>query len=145
MRALAGADVERNTTMAEFSAYAEVLTPDHHQYKAYAAGIKKNPPGRLLQDVLDETGGEYAYEMYLADQLRENIRAVARLNSDSELAHIATLAKVPISLEHLRHVDPRTTRIVLGHRFSVTEAESRSLGLGHEGPFDPRNTIIIDR
>jgi hypothetical protein len=141
MRALAGADLEGTAAMAEFTAYAEILTPDSIQYRAYAAGIKKNPPGVLLQDILEETGGTYQYEMYLTDEFRALVLKVARLTSDSRLAHIASLTKAPVPLEHLRHADPRTTRIVLGHRLNLTATESRRLGLKHEGPYDPRNTI----
>jgi hypothetical protein len=130
--------------MAEYTAYAEVLTPDHLQYKAYAAGIKKNPPGVLLQDILEETGGAYRYEMYLSEEFRADLLEVARLTSDTALARVAALPKAPISLEHLRHLDPRTTRIVLGHRLNLTEEESRRLGVRHEGPHDPRDTIYVE-
>jgi hypothetical protein len=107
----------------------------------YKAGIKKTPPGLLLQDVLDRTGGVYEVQHTLTVNLKNDIRKVAELSSDEELLRIASLSTVPISLEHLRHVDPKTTRIVLGVSLSYTEEESTRLGLGHEGPYDPRNTI----
>jgi hypothetical protein len=127
--------------MANFTAYAEVLTPEHSQYKMYAAGIKKNPPGRLLRDVLAQTRGVYEIGLPLPAEMRDNMRRVAELSGDSELLRIANLSKVPVSLEHLRGLDPETTRIVLGHMINFTEDESRQLGLGHKGPYDPKNTI----
>jgi hypothetical protein len=130
--------------MATFTVYAEILTPDHTQYKAYKAGIKKNPPGQLLQDILTKTGGVYEVDFPLSERFREEIRQVAELTSDAELLNIASLPSVPVPLEHLRGADPRTTRIVLGHELTYTAEESERLGLRHEGPYDPRNTIIVD-
>jgi hypothetical protein len=109
--------------MATLTAYAEILTPDHIQFKAYQAGIRKNRPGVLLADLLRQTGGVYEVQLDLSPGFREEIRQVAELMSDEELLRIASLLKAPVSLEHLRHVDP-TTRIVLGHRLSYTEEES---------------------
>jgi|ERR1022692_5131163 hypothetical protein len=128
--------------MATFTAYAEILTPDHTQFKAYEAGIRKNPPGLLLQDVLRQTGGVYEIELDLPEKFREQIRQVAELTSDEKLIDIASLPKAPVSLEHLRHLDPRTTRIVCGHQLTYAPGESERLGLKHEGPYDPRNTIV---
>ena len=130
--------------MATLTAYAEILTPDHIQFKAYQAGIKKNRPGVLLADLLRQTGGVYEVQLDLSPRFQEEIRQVAELTSDEELLRIASFPKAPVSLEHLRHVDPRTTRIVLGHRLSYTQEESERLGFSHEGPYDPRNTILID-
>ncbi len=130
--------------MAEVVAYAEVLTPDHIQYKAYAAGIKKNPPGVLLGWILEKTGGKWVYDSYLTEEFRRDIREVAALTSDASLAHMATLEKAPISLHHLRHLDPRTTRIVIGHKLNLTEEESRRLGPKHTGNYDPRDTIYVE-
>lgn len=127
--------------MATFRTYAEVLTPDHIQYKMYKAGIKKNPPGHLLQTLLERTGGVYEVQHVLPDRVKEEIRKVAELSSDQELLRIASLPRIPVSLEQFRHADPKTTRIVLGHILSYTEDESERLGLTHKGPLDPRNTI----
>lgn len=128
--------------MAKFTAYAEILTPDHMQFKAYKAGIRKNPPGVLLEDLLKQTGGVYEVQFDLPVSFREELRQVAELTSDEELLHIASLPKAPISLEHFRHLDPLKTRIVLGHRLMYTPEESERLGLRHEGPYDPKNTIL---
>jgi hypothetical protein len=129
--------------MAIFTTYAEVLTPDHVQSRAYNSGIKKNPPGLLLQDILERTGGVYELKLELPDEFREKIRRVAELTSDEKLLHVANLSGMTISLEHLRHLDPRATRIVSGYRLNYTREESERLGLQHEGPFDPKNTIHL--
>jgi hypothetical protein len=127
--------------MATFTAYAKVLTPDDIQYRAHEAGIVKNPPGTLLEEILDWTGGVYEVQLPLGVKLREDIRRVAELTSDEELRRIASQPTAPVSLEHLRHLDPRTTRIVLGHMLTYAEGESERLGLGHQGPYDPSKTI----
>lgn len=126
--------------MATFKSYAKVLTPDDIPYKAYEAGIQKNPPGRLLEEILQWTGGVYEIQFPLG-KLRGDIQRVAELTSDEELRRIASQPTAPVSLEHLRHLDPRTTLIVLGHQLTYAEGESERLGLGHQGPYDPRKTI----
>lgn len=130
--------------MATFASYAEVLTPEHTQYKMYAAGIRKNPPGRLLSDVLAQTHGVWEIELTLPIDVQDNLRRAAELSGDRALLQIASLSKVPVSLAHLRDLNPETTRIVLGHRVTYTEDESRRLGLEHKGSFDPKSTIIVE-
>jgi hypothetical protein len=130
--------------MATLTTYAEVVTPDLVQSKMYRAGIKKSPPGLLFADLLKQTGGVFEFQIDMSPEFRENVLRAARLTSDEELLHFASLPKVPISLEHLRHLDPRTTRVVVGIRLTYAPGESQRLGLKHEGPYDPRNTILID-
>jgi hypothetical protein len=130
--------------MARFTTYAEILTPDHAQMKAYTAGIQKNRPGLLLQGILERSGGAYETTTHISEKYREAIRKVAELTSDEKLLSVASLSEVVVSLEHLRHVDPQTTRIVLGWRLDYTAEESERLGLNHVGPYDPRNTILIN-
>jgi hypothetical protein len=50
---------------------------------------------------------------------------------------------VPVSLEHLRHVDPRT-RIVVGYRLDVTPAESPRLRNRLALPPDPTIRLHFD-
>lgn len=64
------------------------------------------------------------------------------MTGDKELLAIAGRATVTISLEHLRDVDPRT-RTACGYRLDVTAWESEQLGLGHTGPYDPANTLLV--
>lgn len=127
--------------MATFATYAEVLTPQHVQMKMYAAGIREDPPGLVLQDILEETGGVYETMEVLSDDFRKQIREVAELTSDERLLSVANLSEIPVSLEHLRHVDPQTL-IVIGCRLSYTTEESDRLGLTDKRPPDPRTTIV---
>ncbi len=129
--------------MAFFTSYAEVLTPQHAQYKAYAAGIKKTPPGRRLADILESTGGVYEYEIGIPADVRQKLREVAELTSDGELLAIADRGRASISLEHLRGIDPQTV-IVSGHRLTYTPEESERLRLKEPPDLDPKNTIYID-
>ena len=144
--------------MATFRTYAEVLRPDHPLMKNKARTTSWSPsryrsaeieqdiraePGVVLGDILRRTGGVYETTTRLNPKFREDIRAIAELASDDELLRIAELPEVPVSLEHLRHVDP-PTRIVVGYRLNVSPAESprlrRRLGL----PPDPAITLHLD-
>ncbi|MBS2961616.1 hypothetical protein KGA66_01060 [Actinocrinis puniceicyclus] len=100
--------------MAIFRAYAKVLEPDDPAMRIYEAGLRTcpGPPGVLLADVLLRTGGVYETMAALSPRLRDDIREVAELTSDSHLLAIADLTEVPVSLGHLRGLDPRT-RIVM--------------------------------
>ena len=101
-------------------------------------------PGELLGDILRGTGGVYEVAFPLAPDFRRDIREAAELTSDAELRGIAELSAVPVSLEHLRHLDPET-RIVLGARLQLTPAESERLGRPRlELPPDPRTTVLVD-
>jgi hypothetical protein len=100
--------------MAIFRAYAKVLEPDDPSVRIYEAGLRPCPgqPGLLLADVLRQTGGVYETTTPLRPRFRADIREVAELTSDAELLAIAELTEVPVSLEHLRSLDPQT-RIVI--------------------------------
>ncbi len=130
--------------MATFTTYAEVLTPDHPQMKAYLAGIKKNPPGQLLKDVLQHTGGAYEITLRMSPDFQGNVRRVAELTHDEALSRVADQSEVVVPLEHLRHLDPDTTTIVFGFRLDYAPGEAARLGLRHEGPYDPRKTMRLD-
>jgi hypothetical protein len=101
--------------MAVFRAYAKVLEPSDPSMRIYEAGLRVCPgqPGLVLADVLRRTGGVYATTTPLPPHFRDDIREVAELTSDAELLAIAELTEVPVSLEHLRDLDPQT-RIVIG-------------------------------
>jgi hypothetical protein len=100
--------------MAIFRAYAKVLEPDDPVMRIYEAGLRTCPgkPGLLLAEVLRRTGGVYETTTPLAPQFRDDIREVAELTSNPELLAIAGLTEVPVSLDHLRGLDPQT-RIVI--------------------------------
>jgi hypothetical protein len=141
--------------MATFRTYAEVLSPDHPMMKNYKAATTWRPsryrpgeieqamraePGVVLGDVLQRTGGAYETTTRLTPKFREDISEIAELISDDELLRIAELPEVPVSLEHLRHVDPQT-RIVVGYRLDVTPAESPRLRRRLALPPDPEITL----
>jgi hypothetical protein len=100
--------------LAIFRAYAKVLGPGDPAMRIYEAGLRVCPgqPGLVLADVLRRTGGVYQTTTALVPQLRDDIREVAELTSDPELLAIADLTEVPVSLDHLRGLDPQT-RIVI--------------------------------
>lgn len=62
------------------------------------------------------------------------MRKVAELTSDDALGRIAGQPEVIVPFEHLRHLDPETTTIVLGFRLDYAPDEADRLGLRHEGP-----------
>ena len=145
--------------MATFRTYAEVLRPDHPMMKNYQAAIARGPsryrpaelelamraePGVVLGDILQRTGGAHETTTRLMPKFREDIREIAELASDDQLFRIAELAEVPVSVEHLRNVDPRT-RIVVGYRLDVTPAESPRLRRRLALPPDPRITLHFDQ
>jgi hypothetical protein len=100
--------------MATFRAYATVLEPDDPAMRIYQAGLRTCPgrPGLLLADVLRRTGGVYETTAPLSPRLRDDIRELAELTSDPKLAAIAGLTEVPVSLDHLRGLDPQTPIII---------------------------------
>jgi len=144
--------------VATFRTYAEVLRPDHSMMKNYKAAITWRPsryrpagieqdmraePGVVLADVLQRTGGAFETTTRLTQDSREDIREIAELASDDQLLRIAECPEVPVSLEHLRHVDPET-RIVVGYRLDVTPAESPRLCRRLALAPDPGITLHFD-
>jgi hypothetical protein len=144
--------------VATFRTYAEVLRPDHPMMKNHKAAITWRPsryrpagieqdmraePGVVLGDVLQRTGGAYETTTRLTPQSRADIREIAELTSDDQLLRIAEFPEVPVSLEHLRHVDPKT-RIVIGYRLDVTPAESPRLRRRLALAPDPGITLHFD-
>jgi hypothetical protein len=144
--------------MATFGTYAEILRPDHPLAKIHKAAITWPPsryrpaeieqdmraePGVVLGDVLQRTGGAYETTTRMTPKLREDIREIAELTSDDELLGVSELPEEPVSLEHLRHVDPQT-RILVGCRLDVTPAESPRLRRWLALPPDARMTLHLE-
>jgi len=136
-------------SMARFYTFAEVLTPEHVQWEVHARGLGcPGEPGLVLQEVVDRNGGRYETTLPVADRTREQARICAEVSGDEEIARIAGLSEVTISLEHLRGLDPGT-RIVCGYGLDdFTDAERCRLPRDEspadpatifEGPFDPAN------
>src|SRR5215469_16153696 len=119
--------------MAIFRAYAKVLEPDDPALRIYEAGLSPCPgqPGLVLADVLQRTGGVYETTTPLPPEFRDDIREVAELTSDAELLGIADLTEVPVSLEHLRGLNPQT-RIVIRTELRYEADEGARLSKGRE-------------
>lgn len=142
-------------SMARFYTFAEVLTPEHISWMVHARGMGcGREPGLVLRAVLDRNGGRYETTLPVSDNIREQARICAQVSGDEEVARIAGLSEVTISLEHLRGLDPGT-RIVCGYGLDdFTDAERDRLPRGEclvdparivEGPFDPANPRRILR
>ena len=144
--------------MATFRTYAEVLGQDHPLMKNKARSTNWPPsryrsaeieqamrtePGIALGDALRQAGGAYETTTRLTPKFREDIREIAELTSDDDLLGIAELPEVPVSLEHLRQVDPQT-RILVGYRLDVSPAESPRLRRRLALAADPRMTLHFD-
>jgi hypothetical protein len=101
-------------------------------------------PGVVLGDVLRRTAGAYETTTGLTPKFRADIREIAELTSDDEFLRIAELPEVPVSLEHLRQVDPQT-RILVGYRLDVSPAESPRLRRRLALPPDPGSCCMSTR
>ena len=101
-------------------------------------------PGVVLRDILQRTGGAYETTTRLTPKFCEDIREIAELASDDHLLRIAELPEVPVSLVHLRHVDPET-RIVVGYRLDVSPAQSPRLRRRLALPPDPGSHCTLTR
>jgi hypothetical protein len=109
--------------VARFSTYAEVATPDHPMTRAREERGLEPPQGHLLADVLTGTDGRYEVLLDLPQRARDHIARAAEVTADAELAALARLEEVPISLEHLREHDPATTRIYYGTQLEREESD----------------------
>jgi len=101
------------------------------------------PPGVVLGDVLQRTGGTYETTTRLTPKFREDLREIAALTLDGKLRRMVELPEMPVSLEHLRGLDP-LIRILVGYRLDVTPAESPRLRRRLALPPDPRITLQLD-
>jgi hypothetical protein len=121
--------------VAIFRAYAKVLESTDPSVRLHESGVWAGcggrQPGLVLAEVLRRAGGAYETTMALAPQLRADIREVAELTSDAQLLAIAELSEVPISLEHLRGLDPQT-RILLQAELSYEGDEGSVLSHSRE-------------
>src|SRR5690348_2351190 len=121
--------------MAIFRAYAKVLEPDDPTMRLYEAGLSTCPggPGLVLADVLRRTGGVYETTTPLLPQFRDDIREVAELTSDRQLLAIADLTEVPVSLDHLRGLDPQTRIVITTElRYEADEGARVSMAKKHK-------------
>lgn len=133
--------------MAIFRAYAKVLESGDPAMRIYEAGLRTCPgqPGQVLADVLRRTGG-YETTIPLPPRLRDDIREVAELTSDPELLAIADLTEVPVSLDHLRGLDPQARVIITAElRYEADEGARVSRAGEHRAALAtimPDGTVI---
>jgi hypothetical protein len=134
--------------MATFRAYAKVLEPSDPAMRIYQAGLRTcpGPPGLLLADVLRWSAGVYETTASLPPQFRTEIREVAELTSDPELLAIADRTEVPVSLDHLRGLDPRTRIVIRTELCYETDEGARVSGVRERPPalatIMPDGTVI---
>ncbi|GAA0382760.1 hypothetical protein GCM10009530_36960 [Microbispora corallina] len=115
--------------MARFTSHAEAVDEDHWATRAFRDGSIPRLPGRLLGDVLRETGGVYELTLPLTDRFRGMLtRAAAFSEANRHLLRVAGQTTVVISLEHLRGLDPAVTRVMCGCRIEFDdEDEARAV------------------
>ena len=133
--------------MAIFSAYAKVVESTDPSMRLHESGVwpgcDGGPPGLVLAEVLRRTGGVYETMTPLHPRLRADIREVAELTSDAELLAIAELSEVPVSLAHLRGLDPQT-RILVRVELRYEGDEGAVLGLSRRERPPALATILPD-
>ncbi|TKV61545.1 hypothetical protein FDO65_08245 [Nakamurella flava] len=111
-------DGSRREPRQRFRTHAEVVTPEMARERA--AGGSPNPDGRLLDEVLAETGGRYQYLMDdLPDRVTADLRRFVEDTGDPVAREALDRGRVVVPFEHLRGLDPGSTRIVLGFGFGL--------------------------
>lgn len=108
--------------------FVEIFTPDHPMINAAGGGV--NFAGHLLRDVLRENGGRYEVATELPDRDRDSILQTAERTANRRLAAQVSSNKFVVSLEHLRDLNPDTTRIVYGLRLHKEPGDGETPGFG---------------
>lgn len=111
----------------QIETFVELFTPDHPMADARGGN---GFAGRLLRDVLQESGGRYEATAELSDRGREDVLRVAERTQDARLAFLATTNKFVVSLEHLRDLDPDVTRIVYGLQLHKEPGDGETPDIG---------------
>lgn len=109
-------DIHRPEGEPLLRTFAEVVTPEIED--GLAAGGSPRPQGRLLREVLGETNGQYKCVLDgFSDRILAGLRRhVAEVDDPSAREALET-GRLVIPFEHLRGLDPETTRIRLGFSF----------------------------
>lgn len=127
--------------MANIEGFAEVVTPQARGGALGAArkleeGAGKKARGdRTVKDVLQEMGKENSFKAVLSSPIRETLYKLAELTGETSWHEIADQGYVLVDISHLRKQHPNTV-VAIGCDLSLTEAESRALGMGA----DPSDT-----
>lgn len=114
--------------MAEVYSYAEVVTDSSPQMQAYLAGRSTRKPGRPLSEYLQLSGGEYRFDIPISAMLKDQMRLLGGVTGQVDLLELADKVTYPVSLEHLRTLDPDTLIVCgVGIRYSQSEGKELSL------------------
>jgi hypothetical protein len=119
--------------MATVTPYAEIVDPaDPLIVRVQEANRREgaNPPSPppLLREHLEKSGGAYEAVLVMPTRFREHVRILAELGGDPDLLALAARDSLLVSLEHLRGLDPDTTRVRVGARLGCfTPEEARAL------------------
>lgn len=96
--------------------FARVVTEEMARERE-AAGVP-NWAGRLLSEVLEETGGQY--EMVLdgfPDRVLADLQRQIHVDDDPIARRVLETGRLVVSFENVRGLDPATTRVALGFGF----------------------------
>ena len=80
--------------------------------------------------------------MPMGERIREQARICAQVSGNEEIARIASLSEVAISLEHLRGLDPGT-RIVCGYGFEDSLTPNAVGYPAKKAPSTPRGSSRV--
>lgn len=97
-------------------AFATVVTEELARQRR-AAGVP-DWQGRLLSEVLEETGGEYESVLdSFPDRVVADLQSLADAEDDPVARQILRTGRLVVPFENLRGLDPATTRVALGFSF----------------------------
>lgn len=97
-------------------AFATVVTEEMARERK-AAGVP-NWQGRLLSEVLEETGGEYESVLdSFPDRVVADLHSHVDEEDDPVARHVLRTGRLVVPFENLRGLDPATTRVALGFGF----------------------------
>lgn len=96
--------------------FARVVTEEMARGRE-AAGVG-NWPGRLLSDVLEETGGRFEYVLdSFPDRVLADLQRLVDEEDDPAARQLLETGRLVVPFENLRLHDPATTRVALGFSF----------------------------
>ncbi|ACV76956.1 hypothetical protein Namu_0539 [Nakamurella multipartita DSM 44233] len=81
------------------------------------AASDPNWKGRLLSEVLEETGGQYEYVLDIPDRVMADLQRHVDLVDDPVARQVLETGRLVVPFENLNGLDPATTRVALGFGF----------------------------
>jgi len=111
---MAGGDQSQSHLLRTF---ARVVTEEMARGRE-AAGVGGNWRGRLLSDVLKETGGRFEYVLdSFPDRVLADLHRLVDEEDDPAARQLLETGRLVVPSENLRGHDPATTRVALGFSF----------------------------